>query len=274
MKIKYLGTAAYEGVPSLFCNCRVCKQSALKGGRNIRTRSQAIINDELLVDFPPDTVIHNHLYKFDWDKIEHCIITHNHSDHLLADDLPMASKGYSHPHKLFTVHAPEEAYNRIDHVITNGPGKKNIEGLLDYKLVKEGEMFYIGEYEILPLPANHSGKPVFYAVSYKGKRLLYAHDTGYFPEISWELLKGFGTFDLVSLDCTGCYSAKYRDGHMCVEVCEEVVQRMKAEGMITDKTMAVLNHFSHNGGETYDELVKIAEPRGFIVSYDGLEIEF
>lgn len=25
MKIKYLGTAAYEGVPSLFCNCRVLR---------------------------------------------------------------------------------------------------------------------------------------------------------------------------------------------------------------------------------------------------------
>ena len=58
MKLKYLGTAAYEGVPSLFCNCRVCRLSQKLGGRNIRSRSQALVNGELLLDFNADTVRH------------------------------------------------------------------------------------------------------------------------------------------------------------------------------------------------------------------------
>ena len=29
MKLKYLGTAAAEGIPGMFCNCRVCR-NALK----------------------------------------------------------------------------------------------------------------------------------------------------------------------------------------------------------------------------------------------------
>lgn len=54
MKIQYLGTAA-EGLPALFCECETCKHAAFLGGRNIRTRSQAIIDDALLIDYPADT---------------------------------------------------------------------------------------------------------------------------------------------------------------------------------------------------------------------------
>ena len=58
MHIKYLGTGAAEGWPGLFCMCDSCKQAKALGGKNIRTRSQALIDDELLVDFPPDTYLH------------------------------------------------------------------------------------------------------------------------------------------------------------------------------------------------------------------------
>lgn len=48
MKIKYLGTAAAEGIPALFCRCDICKEARKRGGREIRTRSQAIIDEKLL----------------------------------------------------------------------------------------------------------------------------------------------------------------------------------------------------------------------------------
>src|SRR5699024_7123072 len=50
MKLTYLGTAAAEGFPALFCNCPACREAARLGGRNIRTRSQALINRDLLLD--------------------------------------------------------------------------------------------------------------------------------------------------------------------------------------------------------------------------------
>ena len=49
---------------------------------------------------------------------------------------------------------------------------------------------------------------------------------------------------------------------------------MKAEGLADEKTVVVLNHFSHNGGQTYDEMLSEAQKHGFIISYDGLELEF
>ena len=94
MKLKYLGTAAYEGVPSLFCDCAVCRKSKRTGGKNLRSRSQALVNDDLLIDFPADTVWHSHAYGLDWNSITDCIITHSHSDHLYAADTAMLAEGY------------------------------------------------------------------------------------------------------------------------------------------------------------------------------------
>lgn len=58
MKIKFLGTGAAEGIPAIFCNCSVCKYARKIKGRNVRTRSQALINNDLLLDFGLDTYWH------------------------------------------------------------------------------------------------------------------------------------------------------------------------------------------------------------------------
>ena len=58
MKLTYLGTAAAEGFPALFCHCPHCNEARNLGGKSIRTRSQALINDDLLIDLPADTYHH------------------------------------------------------------------------------------------------------------------------------------------------------------------------------------------------------------------------
>lgn len=55
MEFVYLGTAAAEGWPALFCSCNACLQAREKGGRNVRGRSQALVDGELLLDLPADT---------------------------------------------------------------------------------------------------------------------------------------------------------------------------------------------------------------------------
>ena len=96
MKIQYLGTAAAEGIPAIFCECENCKKSRIAGGKNIRTRSQALIDDKLLIDFPADTYMHFLKYDVPLAKIKNCLITHSHSDHLYPQELPMRRKGFSH----------------------------------------------------------------------------------------------------------------------------------------------------------------------------------
>ena len=36
----------------------------------------------------------------------------------------------------------------------------------------------------------------------------------------------------------------------------------------------VVHHFSHNGGAVYDDFAPVAAEKGFLVSYDGMEVEF
>ena len=98
MKIKFLGTAAFEGVPSLFCNCPTCRRAREAGGKNLRSRLQALVNEDLLIDFPPDTVWHSIRFGLDWQKINTCLITHSHSDHLYPEDVVQAEPGYSRKH--------------------------------------------------------------------------------------------------------------------------------------------------------------------------------
>ena len=85
MKLKFLGTAAAEAAPALFCDCDYCEKARKAGGKNIRTRSQSVINDELLIDFPADTYLHVLHQGLPLHKIYHCIITHSHQDHFYMD---------------------------------------------------------------------------------------------------------------------------------------------------------------------------------------------
>ncbi|HBN84914.1 MAG TPA: hypothetical protein DDZ89_13850, partial [Clostridiales bacterium] len=77
MRFKYLGTAAAEGWPAMFCQCEACKKARKAGGKNIRTRSQAVVDDKLLIDFPADTYMHVLYQGLDLANIQHCLITHN-----------------------------------------------------------------------------------------------------------------------------------------------------------------------------------------------------
>lgn len=273
MKIKFLGTAAYEGVPSPFCKCRVCVLSRKLGGRNMRSRSQALINGELLIDYNADTVWHFHKYGFDWEKIGDCLITHSHCDHLFEEDAEIASKPYTHEHRMINFYSGPDGYNRLKPYCDNSQGGSSV------TLVKAGEKFVTSTgYTVLPMDADHDKKasPLIYSVEKDGKKLLYAHDTGYFFEHVWEQLKGEGHFDLISLDCTGCLGlgGQWRQNHLTFGTDMEIAERMRREGIIDGSTKIVVNHFSHNGGQTYDEMVAEADKYGVTVSYDGLEIEF
>ena len=61
---------------------------------------------------------------------------------------------------------------------------------------------------------------------------------------------------------------------MCLESDVEIHQRLCDMGLCDEKTVKYVNHFSHNGRATHEELVVEAAKFGFGVSYDGLEVEF
>jgi len=271
MKLQYFGTAAAEGWPALFCGCEACRRARAAGGRNIRTRSQAMIDDKLLIDFPADTYLHMLQYGLDLNQVDSVIITHAHEDHFYPEDFGNRREGFAHvpenSPRLLTVYGSEAVGRGMAPVLTTTPGKVAFEEL------KIGEAYLIDGYSVTALPANHdpSSGPVIYLIGDGKSNLLYAHDTGYFPEETWKYLESFRCrLSGVSLDCTGGLGAQYRDGHMGTQACCEVKKRLFEIGIANEHTVFCLHHFSHNGKSTYDEIKGPAAEMGFDVSYDGM----
>ena len=99
MKITDYGTAAGEAWPGVFCRCELCEKARALGGKNIRTRSQTLVNDDLLLDLPPENHMHSLLYGLDLSKVEALLFTHSHSDHCYPEDLEFLREPYSHTRK-------------------------------------------------------------------------------------------------------------------------------------------------------------------------------
>ena len=276
MKIKYLGTGAYEGIPALFCTCPICLKAMEKGGKNIRTRSQALIDDKILIDFNADTYSHFITHKIDFTKVKWCFITHSHYDHLDVGDIQIMRPDYSyHPDYEFTFYSGDKGCRMIREKIE----PDFMKDVARCKLLRAFNQEFIPGYRITPLPANHdqNASPFIFLIEElkTKKHMLYAHDSGFFFEDVFDYLyHNVKHLDLVSLDCTGATKLGWKDHHMSIDVDKEVIERLKKDGIVDDKTKIVLNHFSHNGGANYDDLVKLEKELGVIISYDGLEVEF
>ena len=280
MHLKYFGTAAAEGVPGMFCTCPVCRESRLLGGRNIRTRSQALVDGTLLIDFPPDTYEHMLHGGLDLPSIKTLLLTHAHQDHLYALDFKNRKPGFAHAgdwdvrHEApLRIYATAKALACVREIDDERLEENNI---LKLHEIKAYQPFQVDDFTVTAMTADHdvTAGPVIYAIARAGKTLLYANDTGYFPEATWEYLAKSGLrFDYISLDCTGMIQP-YRRGHMGLVSNAEVRERLISLGCADSDTVFCSHHFSHNGGLTHDALVREAEKFGFLVSYDGMEIEF
>lgn len=277
MKIKFLGTAAAESVPAISCHCDVCKYARNAGGRNIRSRSQALVNDDLLIDFNADTLWHVVANNIDMGRINDCLITHSHGDHLYTEEICNYRPDFCHGRTVpMTFYAGQSGYDKISTVAN----ADYMRGAVQAVLVGVGDVFTVcgGKYTVTAMQADHdqSSSPLLYSVADGTKRMLYGHDTGYFPDATWQTLATLGRHDLVTLDCTGCLAlgGDCVSYHMSFGTVLKVVARMKQIGVADDGTTVIVNHFSHNGGQAYDQMIDACKTYGVIVSYDGMEIDF
>lgn len=275
MKIQFLGTAAAEGIPAFFCQCDICKHALINGGKNIRSRSQALIDNKILVEFGPDSYYHMLQYKVPLDMIHHILVTHDHSDHFYINELQYRGKWFASKidDGLLNIYAGSSIFNRLNDYID----KNDLKDYVSSNLAVPNEKFKIEDYEILPLRANHAqySDPLIYVIKKEDKSMLYAHDTGYFCEKTWEALENLDKpLNLVTIDCTGALKKNWRDNHLTLDVVVEIVNEMKEKHIVDDKTIIIVNHFSHNGLATHDDLTNQAKKHNILVSYDGMIVEF
>ncbi len=278
MKLTYLGTAAAEAWPALWCNCESCKTARVRRGKDIRTRSQALVGDDLLLDFPPDTYMHIINYGLDLDKVKNVLITHSHGDHIAPGEFGCRGTGMCSVHEDFVlqVYGNEAVQERCGWMVKAPMMKEHVQ----FHLLEPYKEYKIGDYTVYPMLADHGSKDencfIYAIIDQEGKQLLYGHDTGYFPRPTWDFIleKGF-KFDLVSLDCCAGALVGWWSNHMCYDACDSVKDRLIKCCNADENTVFVWNHFSHNCKVLgHDELVADGKQHGFEVSYDGKVMEF
>ncbi|MCQ6561424.1 MBL fold metallo-hydrolase [Paenibacillus mendelii] len=268
MNVHFLGTAAFEGIPSLFCQCDTCKQAQAKGGKNIRTRTSVMIDGELKIDFPPDTCHHAIRDNIDMDKVKDLIFTHSHSDHLYAEDMLIRMSGYA------------KSGDRPIHVYGHDlPIRSCIDKLgmqqdkYRFHVIRPFEPVQTQTATIVPLIADHDRTEtcLVYYIEKDGKTIFYGHDSGWFPEQTWEWLKG-KKLDLAILECT-TGRVGGRINHMNVDCVLETKEWLIANDIMNPGGKFAVTHFSHNAHLLHEDLMEIFEPNGITVAYDGMRLE-
>ena len=282
MKIQYWGTAAAEGVPGIFCNCEVCRLAREHKGRKVRTRSQILINDDLLVDFGPDTYSNSLKYNYNMTYLQHVIITHPHEDHLYTEELWHRLKGFACQigTPSMTVHGSEDTLMKLCKVDVENKLFQNQDRVL-YDVMKPYETRAIGKYFVTPLPAEHGTKtPYVYLIEEGNKSFLILNDTGRPSYEVYEYLMKRGiVLDAISFDTTYGYEnvlEKYgkADHHMGLIDNVAVKGFLDMKGIADRNTVCIAHHFSHQGIDAdYDRMCEHAQKYGFLISYDGMELE-
>ncbi len=282
MDILFMGTAAAEGIPALFCECEMCKYARMHKGKEVRTRSGALIDGKLKIDFCPDSFKHMMDYDIDYTHIHSLLVTHTHEDHFEPGDISCRRPGFGNiteDKEPLTIYGNAKLGKMVEPFLCDR---------LAFRQLKAFETVDIEGYAVTALEAVHcvsgapgAGWPVvfenkaymrseeafFYLVEKEGKKILYAHDTDEFTPADMEFLAD-KHIDIISLDCTNARLDLDYVGHMGATENLRMREKLIAIGAADEKTVFVANHFSHNGMLPHEELENMMP--GFMVSYDGM----
>ena len=277
MKIQFLGTAAAEGVPSIFCECDNCKLIRSLGESEYRTRSQVFIDDCMSIDFPPDAYYHSLKFGVNFSKLKYILATHSHMDHFYAHDFILRGYKYakfSQPR--LEIYGNEEV-KKVFEECTARELKEEVKSDIDVCVLKPFQELKIGDYKVIALPANHSKaeQSLLFYIEREGKGYLHFYDSAQVEEDVFSFLKNANVHaDLVCFDCTFLERYGGRNArHMGISDNILMRQRLYDYKIIDKRTKVVISHFSHNSCPIKAKLKDIERAVDVIAAYDGLIIE-
>lgn len=270
MELTFFGTAAAEGWPAPFCRCPACQEARRRGGPNIRGRAGAMIDDDFKIDFSADTVSQMQRTGRDLADLRTLVFTHQHSDHIVPTELEWASGPFTNtpPAQPIAVFGNAQVCKMIQGAFSN---------LTARNLDLHPPMEALAPVEtptgdtILPLPADHvEGALLLHITRARdGKRLLWGHDSGLFPDATVVALSQGAPLDAAVFDCTYGGQISSNRGHLGVDGVLRMVDVLRTAGAIVDSTTLIATHFSHNGGLMHEDLVRTFLPHGVQVAFDG-----
>lgn len=267
MKIRLLGTGGADGLPAFYSDTRVNSLARERGGKDIRTRAAALVDDSLKIDFGPDTLAQIQRDRLDPREWSAIVFTHSHSDHLARQELQYCLHPFNDlEYAPWTIYGNEVVCSKIEEAYPDWP----------FEMVRTRSFcsFTHGDFKITPVYANHlrDEDSQNLLIERDGRTLLYGTDTGIWFEETWEFLKDFRIDGLV-LECTDGAKEPLWWGHMGYREVIQVADRLRKQGSLRDEAWVVTTHHSHLGDATHEELEALLNPAGVLVGFDGLELE-
>src|SRR5262245_32703999 len=218
MELTLLGTAAAEGWPAPFCACVNCDQARRRGGPDIRSRSGALLDDDLKIDFGPDTVGQMQRTGRNLSRLKTILFTHQHSDHLAASELEWVIDPFTKtPPQSLEVIGNEAVIAEIERAARALPAPRLREALNLRGATAGDEITTATGGQVWFMPADHCVHATVFRLRRAGKTLFYGHDSGLYPAATIDRLCDGIPLDIALLDCTNGGVPSRNRGHMGVD---------------------------------------------------------
>ena len=275
MKVTYLGTGGGAGIPELFCSCKICRNARTAQGREQRSRSMALINDDLCIDLPCDARNSMLTHQVDPCKLKYFLVTHSHYDHFLPDNFINRPEGVQAMQLYISRGSGEVFAERCAKL--RGPAANGLRpiNVPEISFLSAFETVKMGPYTVTALPANHDKaiESLNFIISDGEHTVLWLHDTGIPLPETWAYLQEHEMrIDLVSMDCSLPNGANSKVEHMDMQQCRDLVDQLRNMGYMEQTSLAYLSHIGHNANVTHEELEIEAESNGLRVAYDGMQV--
>lgn len=250
MKLTFLGTGTSCGVPTIGCQCEVCRSN---DPRDKRLRCSALIendNTRLLIDCGPD--FRQQIMPMEFRRIDGILITHAHYDHMggMDDIRPYCQFGE------INVYADPIARRGLLQMLPYCFEEHRYPGVPAIQLneIVKHQKLRIGSIEIIPFEVMHHDLPI---LGFRIGPLAYITDMKSIDDAEVKYVEGCDTLVVNAL------RQKPHHSHQTVEEAVAFAQRIGAR-----KTYLI--HASHDIG--LHEQLSRQLPEGIEMAYDGLVI--
>ncbi len=259
--MEFLGTGTSTGVPTIGCDCPVCRS---EDPHNKRLRCSVWIQTEttsVLVDTGPD--FRTQILRAGIRQIDGVIITHYHADHVVGiDDLRRFNFLQKAPIDCFADARTLGRLNQcFDYIFSDDlrPGLPN----LRRREVAPGRTFDIGDLQLEPLALDHHVMPSMGLLiaqappnnpEAKKARLAYCVDCKRIPE---ESLNRIRDVDILILDML---RENPHPTHLSLKEALDLVKDIQPKQ----------TYFSHMAHEVDHGTLQAQLPEGISLAYDGL----
>jgi phosphoribosyl 1,2-cyclic phosphate phosphodiesterase len=258
-----LGSGTSHGVPTIGCDCAVCRST---DPRDRRTRPSILL--ELHADGPQppfagavrsilidtSTDLRAQALANDVRRVDAVLFTHAHADHVMGlDEMRRYNQLQRTAIGCYGNAGTVEGLRQMFSYIFSPTGQWG-GGIPQLRLFSIAGAFTMGGVEIVPIPLVHGQLPV---LGFRVGPFAYLTDCNHIPEASWPLLEDGGGIRVVMLDAL---RERPHPTHFNVSQALDVVSRIKPE-------RAYFTHICH---DLPHEATCARLPAGVELAYDGL----